>query len=403
MRWQRRKGRAVAGAERGTCVLSDRSARSKSVMHPRAIWAIGCGQLVNWGVLFFAFSVLLVPLQDAFEAPRWLVAGAFSLGLLVSAIAAPAVGRLVDRGQGPAVMRAGGLLAAGLLILWALVPTIWMTYIVWAALGLCMASILYEPVFAMVGRAFADPEGRLRAIATVTVTGGLASTAFLPGTSALVDALRLARRRRRARDHHRRDDAHRQPVCVSRPGVVGANDSRCDHRTGRFAPRQRATARHRPDGRALRDLDHRQLRRVVEPGRVAHRSRTGADVCGDGRRHRSASCSCPGRLLLSNARIAPQPVPLLIASFALQIAGLLALDRSWADRDVDRRDRVCGRNRTDDARAAVPGAPRIRRRARGLRERRDRARAAACARRGARCGRGDRQRLPDMGLFLGCL
>jgi len=33
----------------------------------------------------------------------------------------------------------------------------------------------------------------------------------------------------------------------------------------------------------------------------------------------------PGRLLLSNARIAPQPVPLLLVSFALQIAGLLAL------------------------------------------------------------------------------
>lgn len=30
-------------------------------MHRRAIWAIGCGQLVNWGVLYFAFSVLLVP------------------------------------------------------------------------------------------------------------------------------------------------------------------------------------------------------------------------------------------------------------------------------------------------------------------------------------------------------
>src|SRR5262245_51264005 len=155
-------------------------------MHPHSIWAIGCGQLVNWGVLFFAYSVLLVPLQIAFDAPRWLVAGAFSLGLLVSAVAAPAVGRLADRGQGPAVMQAGGLLAAGLLIAWALVPTIWMTYVAWAALGLCMASILYEPVFAIVGRAFADPEGRLRAIATVTGTGGLASTAFLPGTSALV-------------------------------------------------------------------------------------------------------------------------------------------------------------------------------------------------------------------------
>ena len=155
-------------------------------MHPRAIWAIGCGQLVNWGVLFFAYSVLLVPLEESFGAPRWLVAGAFSMGLLVSAIAAPAVGRLADRGQGPAVMQAGGLLAAGLLIAWAIVPTLWMTYVIWGVMGLCMASILYEPVFAIVGRAFTDPEGRLRAIATVTVMGGLASTAFLPGTSALV-------------------------------------------------------------------------------------------------------------------------------------------------------------------------------------------------------------------------
>src|SRR5829696_4691109 len=79
------------------------------LMAPRAIWAIGCGQLVNWGVLFFSFSVLLVPLQEAFGSPRWVVAGAFSLGLLISAIAAPAVGRLADRGQGPAVMQAGGL------------------------------------------------------------------------------------------------------------------------------------------------------------------------------------------------------------------------------------------------------------------------------------------------------
>ena len=33
----------------------------------------------------------------------------------------------------------------------------------------------------------------------------------------------------------------------------------------------------------------------------------------------------PGRVLLSNARVSPHPVPLLIASFAAQIAGLLAL------------------------------------------------------------------------------
>ena len=70
-------------------------------MHPRAIWAIGCGQLVNWGVLFFAYSILLVPLQEAFDAPRWLVAGAFSTGLLVSAMRRPPSGGspIADRGR----------------------------------------------------------------------------------------------------------------------------------------------------------------------------------------------------------------------------------------------------------------------------------------------------------------
>ena len=155
-------------------------------MTARAIWSIGFGQLVNWGVLYYAFGVLLVPVEESLAVARWLVAGAFSVALLVSAIAAPAVGRLADRGQGPVVMQAGGFVAAGLLILWAAVPTLAVTYMVWAALGVCMAAILYEPVFTIVGRAFTDSDSRLRAIATVTIMGGLASTAFLPGTTFLV-------------------------------------------------------------------------------------------------------------------------------------------------------------------------------------------------------------------------
>jgi len=155
-------------------------------MTSSTLYLIGFGQLVNWGVLFFAFSVLLVPVEETLAVPRWQVAGAFSLALLVSAIAAPAVGRLADRGQGPVVMQAGGFIAAGLLVAWAMMPSLLVTYIIWAGLGACMAAILYEPVFAIVGRAFADRDTRLRAIATVTITGGLASTAFLPGTSFLV-------------------------------------------------------------------------------------------------------------------------------------------------------------------------------------------------------------------------
>jgi hypothetical protein len=49
-----------------------------------------------------------------------------------------------------------------------------------------MAATLYEPAFAVVGRAHDDPAARLRALGIVTLFGGLASTVFLPLTDALV-------------------------------------------------------------------------------------------------------------------------------------------------------------------------------------------------------------------------
>ncbi len=294
------------------------------VIRPQAIWAIGCGQLVNWGVLFFAFSVLLVPLQNAFDAPRWLIAGAFSLGLLVSAAAAPAVGRLADRGQGPAVMQAGGLLAAGLLLLWALVPTIWTTYIIWAALGLCMASILYEPVFAIVGRAFADPEGRLRAIATVTVIGGLASTAFLPGTSALVTRLGW------------RGAVVALALIIAVTTVIVSRfafrDLAWSAQTIRDAiSGSTASQHHRPPLPGLGRLVVLFAMSIIVNSAVS--SNLVASLIDRGLAPTFAATvagsfgimQLPGRLLLSNARVAPRPVPLLLVSFAMQIAGLLAL------------------------------------------------------------------------------
>jgi MFS family permease len=293
-------------------------------MHPRAIWAIGCGQLVNWGVLFFAFGVLLVPLETAFDAPRWLVAGAFSLGLLVSAAAAPTVGRLADRGQGPAVMQAGGLLAAALLIGWTFVPTLWMTYLVWAALGLCMAAILYEPVFAIVGRAFSDPQGRLRAIATVTVMGGLASTAFLPGTSALVT--------RFGWQGAVMTLAALIAITTVIVGQIAFRDHAWSAQTIRDVIAGDATLTG-PSG-PLPDLNRLVLVfaiSIVVNGAVS--SNLVAALIDRGLAPTFAATvagtfgvmQLPGRLMMTNPRFTPGPVPLLLVSFALQLIGLAAL------------------------------------------------------------------------------
>ena len=155
-------------------------------MSSRAVIAVGIGQCVNWGVLYYAFAVLLLPVEAELGAERWIVTGAFSLALLLSAIAAPTIGRWSDRDHGWRLMQAGGYAAAGLLAFWALLPSLWTLYLVWAGLGVCMAAALYEPAFAIVGRAHRDPASRLRALGTVTLFGGLASTVFLPLTDTLV-------------------------------------------------------------------------------------------------------------------------------------------------------------------------------------------------------------------------
>jgi len=279
---------------------------------------------VNWGVLYFMYSVLLVPLAQAFDEPRWLVAGAFSLGLLVSAITAPAIGRLADRGHGPAVIQAGGLCAAVLLVVWAAVPHIVTTYLVWALLGVCMSAILYEPVFAIVGRAFSDANDRMRAIATVTVMGGLASSIFLPGTAALVTWWGW------------RGAVMAIAGLMALATIVVGRIAFSDHEWSASTIRDSLRGNH-VEGDASVEL-HELNRLVVvfavsalvnsaiatnlvaaliEGGFAPTLAATVAGLFG--------WMQLPGRLLMTSPRFTPSPIGLVVFSFALQVAGLMAL------------------------------------------------------------------------------
>jgi predicted MFS family arabinose efflux permease len=160
-----------------------------SVMTRRAVIALGLAQCINWGVLYYAFSVLVVPVSKDLDVSLWVVTGAFSLALLVSALLSPVIGSWIDRGHGPSMMRGGGWAAVALLLLWTVLPGVTPLYAVWIGLGACMATTLYEPAFAIVARAHVDPVRRLRALALVTVFGGVASTVFLPSTDLLMRAV----------------------------------------------------------------------------------------------------------------------------------------------------------------------------------------------------------------------
>lgn len=153
----------------------------------RAIWLLGLCQCVLWGVLYYSFSVLLMPMETSLGLSRMAVAGAFSVGLGAMAAAAPAIGRWLDAGHAANLTRLGvGLAILGLLLV-ALAQGAAMLYLGWLSIGIAMAMLLYEPAFALVIRAVTDEGHRLKALAAVTVLGGLASTVFLPLLAAIVE------------------------------------------------------------------------------------------------------------------------------------------------------------------------------------------------------------------------
>ncbi len=146
--------------------------------------ALGIAQIVSWGSLYYAFSFLITPLMEASGGDKPTVFAAFSLGLLVSGLLSAPVGALIDRRGGRGVMTAGSLAGAVLLASLSHVQSVVALYAVWAGLGAVMAATLYDPAFAVITRLFSA--NYRRAITTLTLFGGFASTVFWPLTQFLI-------------------------------------------------------------------------------------------------------------------------------------------------------------------------------------------------------------------------
>jgi Major Facilitator Superfamily len=140
--------------------------------------AVSVTETVTWGIIYYGFPVFLRPMEQDLGASRVAVTAAFSIGLGVAALAALPVGRWIDRHGGRGLMTAGSCLATALTFAWARVESLPALYAVWFLMGLAMAATLYEPAFAVVVSWFRH--GRDRALLTVTLVAGFASTIFMP-------------------------------------------------------------------------------------------------------------------------------------------------------------------------------------------------------------------------------
>lgn len=144
-------------------------------------------ETISWGVIYYTFSVYITPMEGELGWSRGEIAGGFSLMLLVAGAMAFPVGGFIDRHGARWLMTAGSAAACALVIAWSQVTTLTEFYLIWAGLGVCAASVLYEPAFSVVAKWFV--RRRARALAIITFAAGLASTIFVPLADLLLNLM----------------------------------------------------------------------------------------------------------------------------------------------------------------------------------------------------------------------
>lgn len=153
----------------------------------RALVALCISEITSWGVLYYAFPVVLEPLTEDTGWSAETALSAFSTGLLVSAVSAVPVGRLLDRYGPRPLMTSGSVLGVAALLAVAAAPTLPWFFAAWVGVGLAQSMLLYPPAFAAL-TGWYGPR-RVRAITTLSLVAGLASTVFAPPTAILVTEL----------------------------------------------------------------------------------------------------------------------------------------------------------------------------------------------------------------------
>lgn len=171
-----------------TALDTDTAATQAQPARPRtALIGLCITQITSWGVLYYAFPVLVGPISADTGWSRAATTAAFSAALLVSALAGVPVGRILDRRGPRAVMTAGSLLGGVCTVAVAAAPNLVVFTLAWIGVGIAMATTFYQPAFAALTRWYGPH--RVRALTTVTLAGGLASTVFAPLTAGLAGHL----------------------------------------------------------------------------------------------------------------------------------------------------------------------------------------------------------------------
>jgi MFS family permease len=146
---------------------------------------LGITTIISYGTTQSLFGVLVVPLDATFGWGRASISLAYALGLIIAGLLGVPIGRLVDRWGARLLMSIGSALAAFALFGLSHMAALWQFYLLWSGgLGLAMALTLYPVTFTVVANWFVRKRGK--ALAVLTLLGGLSSPICIPLAGALV-------------------------------------------------------------------------------------------------------------------------------------------------------------------------------------------------------------------------
>ena len=147
--------------------------------------ALGVAQTIAWAGSTYLPAILARPIALELGISTSAVFGAFSLSLVVMALAGPPVGRAIDRAGGRGVLALSNLVLAAGLVALGLAGNAIGLYAAWLVLGLGMAMGLYDAAFAALVWLH-GPQAR-NPITGITLIAGFASTVGWPLTAYLAE------------------------------------------------------------------------------------------------------------------------------------------------------------------------------------------------------------------------
>jgi MFS family permease len=140
-------------------------------------------EIISWGVLYYAFPVLLPTISSRTGWSLAAITAGFSASQIVAGLVGIPVGRLLDRHGPRAIMTTGSVVAVLALVALASARSLALFTAAWLLAGVAMAGIFYAPAFAALTRWYGPR--RVSALTALTLVAGLASTVFAPLTAVL--------------------------------------------------------------------------------------------------------------------------------------------------------------------------------------------------------------------------